>query len=119
MGIAHICSRCPLHTGPTLCAYRLVARCGWTWGEVGWHRAGAAARRFGLGDRGTLTVGTLTVGAAADVVVLDPSSVADVATYERPRELAVGVEHVLVNGVRVMTGGVLTGATPGHPVTPS
>jgi N-acyl-D-amino-acid deacylase len=55
------------------------------------------ARRFGLKDRGELRV-----GAFADVVVFDPDTVQDHATYAEPQRLSSGIEHVLVNGVPVI-----------------
>src|SRR5690606_31546773 len=85
----------------------------WTWEQAVVHLASHPARRFGLTDRGLLRP-----GCAADVVVLDPRTVADRATYDKPRELAAGVDDVLVSGVRVLAGGVLTGATPGRALRP-
>jgi N-acyl-D-aspartate/D-glutamate deacylase len=52
----------------------------------------------------------------ADVVVFDPAAVADLATYERPHQLARGVSRVWVNGVAVWRDGAHTGATPGEVV---
>ncbi|MDQ1709139.1 MAG: N-acyl-D-amino-acid deacylase [Frankiaceae bacterium] len=86
----------------------------WSWGEAAVHLSAAAARRFRLADRGILAE-----GAAADVVVLDPDEVTDIATYEQPRALAAGVRQVYVDGVLVLADGALTGATPGRPVRPS
>jgi N-acyl-D-amino-acid deacylase len=60
--------------------------------------------------------GTLAVGQHADVVVFDPATIADRATFEAPHQLAVGVRHVFVNGVGVVKDGVHTGATPGRVV---
>ncbi|MFI7441444.1 amidohydrolase family protein [Nonomuraea indica] len=86
----------------------------WTWQEAIVHLASHPARRFGLADRGLLRPGF-----AADVVVFDPATVADRATYAAPRSLAVGVDDVLVSGTRVLTGGEPTGATPGRALRPS
>jgi N-acyl-D-amino-acid deacylase len=52
----------------------------------------------------------------ADVVVFDPATVADKATFDQPMQYAVGVEHVLVNGVPVLRNGEHTGAKPGRVV---
>jgi N-acyl-D-amino-acid deacylase len=67
------------------------------------------AANLGLSDRGTLKV-----GAFADVVAFDPATIADKATYEQPHQYAVGMRHVLVNGVPVLKDGEHTGATPGR-----
>jgi N-acyl-D-aspartate/D-glutamate deacylase len=48
------------------------------------------------------------------VVVFDPATIADRATYEHPHQYAVGVRHVFVNGVQVLRDGEHTGATPGR-----
>jgi N-acyl-D-amino-acid deacylase len=58
--------------------------------------------------------GRLTAGAFADVVVLDPQEVGDTATFDAPHRYAAGVEHVIVNGVRVVADGAITGARPGR-----
>ena len=52
----------------------------------------------------------------ADVVVFDPATVADKATFDQPMQYAVGIEHVLVNGVPVIRAGEHTGAKPGRVV---
>ena len=67
------------------------------------------ARRFGLKDRGLIRAGM-----AADVVVFDPEKIADCSTYDDGTTLAVGVEHVLVNGVPVLLNGDRTDARPGR-----
>ena len=60
--------------------------------------------------------GLLAEGHFADVVVFDPATVADHATYAEPHQYATGVRHVLVNGVQVLRDGEHTGATPGSVV---
>jgi len=66
-----------------------------------------------LGLRGR---GAVLPGYYADVVVFDPETVQDHATYENPDQLATGVRDVFVNGVQVMKDGVHTGAKPGRVV---
>jgi dihydroorotase/N-acyl-D-amino-acid deacylase len=66
------------------------------------------AQRMRLGDRGVLKVGMW-----ADVVVFDPDSVRDLATFARPNQLSEGMRWVLVNGVPVVADGRATGALPG------
>ena len=58
--------------------------------------------------------GTLRPGFFADVVVFDPGTIADRATYDRPHQYAVGVKHVFVNGIAVLSDGRHTGAAPGR-----
>jgi N-acyl-D-amino-acid deacylase len=58
--------------------------------------------------------GFLKEGMFADVVVFDPATIADRATFEKPHQYAVGVEHVFVNGVQVLKDGEHTGAKPGR-----
>ena len=60
--------------------------------------------------------GCLTARCYADVVVFDPATIADKATFDAPKQYAVGVEHVLVNGVPVIRNGEHTGAKPGRVV---
>ncbi len=66
------------------------------------------AQRMRLTDRGVLKQGMW-----ADVVVFDPKTVRDVATYDDPNRLSQGMEYVLVNGVPVIEEGKMTGALPG------
>jgi N-acyl-D-amino-acid deacylase len=58
--------------------------------------------------------GWLKPGYYADVVVFDPAAVRDNATFEKPQQLASGVEDVFINGVEVMKNGKHTGAKPGR-----
>ncbi|HNS53069.1 MAG TPA: D-aminoacylase [Anaerolineae bacterium] len=60
--------------------------------------------------------GRLAPGYQADVVVFDPATIQDHATFERPHQYATGVVHVWVNGVQVLEGGEHTGALPGRVV---
>jgi N-acyl-D-amino-acid deacylase len=66
------------------------------------------AARLRLADRGVLKAGMW-----ADVVVFDPETVRDLATFENPNQLSQGMDYVLVNGVPVIDGGKMTGALPG------
>ncbi|MDQ3997852.1 MAG: amidohydrolase family protein [Gemmatimonadota bacterium] len=76
-------------------------------------RRGSAltAETFGIADRGKLVE-----GAYADVIVFDPATVADRATYEEPTRLAVGMRYVIVNGVVAVDGGEYTAALAGRAV---
>lgn len=69
----------------------------------------AVAARLSLADRGLLRVGMY-----ADVVVFNPNTIADRATFEQPHQLSVGVEYVFVNGTAVVREGKPTGAKPGR-----
>jgi dihydroorotase/N-acyl-D-amino-acid deacylase len=69
----------------------------------------ATARRLSITDRGVLQPGMF-----ADVVVFDPTAVADRATYEQPHQLPAGIRWVIVNGTMVMKDSVHTGAKPGR-----
>jgi hypothetical protein len=71
--------------------------------------SGAVAARLGLHDRGLLRAGCM-----ADVIIFDPDTIDDQATYQEPHRLATGVQYVWVNGVCVLRNGAHTGATPGH-----
>ena len=71
--------------------------------------SGFPAARIGLRDRGRIEEGL-----AADLVVFDPATVIDRATFEDPQNLAEGVSHVLVGGEAVVSDGVHTGARPGR-----
>ncbi|MBV9009885.1 MAG: D-aminoacylase [Verrucomicrobia bacterium] len=67
------------------------------------------ATNLGLDHRGFLKDGMF-----ADVVVFDPATITDHATYEKPAQYATGVKHVFVNGVQVLKDGEHTGAKPGR-----
>ncbi len=60
--------------------------------------------------------GQLAPGYFADIVVFDPKTIADRATYEQPHQYATGVRHVWVNGVQVLRDGEHTGQKPGRVV---
>ena len=74
----------------------------------------AVAARLKIADRGLLRAGMY-----ADIVVFDPTTIIDHATFERPHQLSTGMRHVFVNGVAVLSDGRHTGATPGRVVRPS
>jgi N-acyl-D-amino-acid deacylase len=68
------------------------------------------------GNIGIKQRGWLKPGYYADVVVFDPARIQDHATYEKPDQLATGVDDVFVNGVQVLKDGQHTGAKPGRVV---
>jgi dihydroorotase/N-acyl-D-amino-acid deacylase len=61
--------------------------------------------------------GVLKAGMWADVVVFDPETVRDLATFDRPNQLSEGMRFVLVNGVPVIEEGTMTHAFPGKVLT--
>jgi N-acyl-D-amino-acid deacylase len=69
------------------------------------------ASRLHLSKRGKLVAGNY-----ADVVVFDPATITDPATFENPHQYAVGIVHVIVNGVQVLREGEHTGAFPGRSI---
>jgi N-acyl-D-amino-acid deacylase len=72
---------------------------------------GLAAAQMGIRDRGRIGVGL-----HADLVVFNPDTIADTATYERPHQYPTGIDYVVVNGVTVLDPKGLTGARPGRPL---
>jgi N-acyl-D-amino-acid deacylase len=66
------------------------------------------AQHFQFRDRGSVKEGYF-----ADLVLFDPATVSDAATFEKPHAYATGIPYVLVNGVVVVRDGAHTGATPG------
>lgn len=85
-----------------------------SWAEAVQHLSTSAADLFALGDRGRLRP-----GAIADLALVAPEQVRDVATYDAPLALAEGIDDVLVGGIPVLAGGRLTGALPGGGVRAS
>ena len=71
--------------------------------------SGLPATNLGVDHRGFIKEGMF-----ADVVLFDPATIADRATFEKPHQYAVGVKHVFVNGVQVLRDGEHTGAKPGR-----
>ncbi|MEX0976453.1 MAG: D-aminoacylase [Woeseia sp.] len=69
------------------------------------------AANIGIRERGRLAEGYY-----ADLVIFDPATIDDLATFENPHQYAVGVEHVFVNGMQVIRDGEHTGALPGRVV---
>jgi N-acyl-D-amino-acid deacylase len=70
------------------------------------------AQRLGWSDRGVIAAGNW-----ADVVVFDPATVSDKATFLEPHQHSVGFDHVLVRGEFVLQAGRMTGKLPGQPLT--
>jgi dihydroorotase/N-acyl-D-amino-acid deacylase len=66
------------------------------------------AQRMRLTDRGVLKQNMW-----ADIVIFDPATIRDLATFDNPNQLSQGMEYVLVNGVPVVDQGKMTGAHPG------
>lgn len=66
------------------------------------------AQRMRFTDRGVLKHGMW-----ADIVVFDPETIHDAATFEKPNQLSIGMQYVLVNGVPVIKNGAMTNALPG------
>lgn len=73
------------------------------------HLSGRAATRLRLVDRGFIRPGY-----AADLVLFDPDTVADTATFDQPRQAAAGFTHVFVRGQLALDDGELTGVTAGR-----
>jgi N-acyl-D-amino-acid deacylase len=73
--------------------------------------SGLPATNLGLEGRGFVRAGMY-----ADIAVFDPATIADTATFDKPHSYAVGMRHVLVNGVPVLADGEHTGAKPGRAV---
>lgn len=71
----------------------------------------STAQILGLRDRGLIREGSF-----ADIVIFDPATVTDNATFTKPHQLSTGVREVFVNGVAVWQNGKHTGATPGRTV---
>ncbi len=69
------------------------------------------ATNLGIEDRGLLKINNF-----ADVVVFDPATITDHATFEEPHQYSTGMLHVFVNGTQVLKDGEHTGATPGRVV---
>jgi N-acyl-D-amino-acid deacylase len=69
------------------------------------------AENLGLKDRGRLAEGMM-----ADIVIFDPATIQDHATFDKPHQYSTGVRDVFVNGVQVLRNGEHTGATPGRVV---
>ncbi len=91
---------------------RYVRELGWMTLEDAVRKASSAvADRLGLRDRGLLREGMM-----ADVIVFDPETVGENATYTDPHHLSTGVRDVFVNGAAVLRNGTHTGALPGHRV---
>ena len=79
--------------------------------EAVYKLSGLSADKLKIKDRGYLKKGNF-----ADVVIFDPETIQDHATFSNPHQLATGVHHVFVNGTQVLKDGEHTGKTPGRVV---
>ena len=79
--------------------------------EAVYKLSGLSADKLKIKDRGYLKKGNF-----ADVVIFDPETIQDHATFANPHQLATGVHHVFVNGMQVLKDGEHTGKTPGRVV---
>jgi len=77
--------------------------------EAVYRLTGLPATNLKLNDRGFLKEGFY-----ADIVIFDPETIKDHATFENPHQYATGVEHVFVNGIQVLNNGEHTGEFPGR-----
>lgn len=78
------------------------------WKDLIYKITGLPAKILGLKDRGFIVKGS-----KADIVVFDPVKISDNAIYDNPFQYSSGVEHVIVNGKAVLSGGKFTGERPG------
>jgi N-acyl-D-amino-acid deacylase len=95
---------------------RLLAKYVRTEGVLSLAEAVRRLSAFPAANLGLVRRGRLAPGYYADVVVFDPASIQDHATFERPHQYATGVAHVWVNGQPVLRDGEHTGALPGRVV---
>jgi N-acyl-D-amino-acid deacylase len=82
--------------------------------EAVYRMTGLAAQKLRLQDRGLIRPGF-----AADLVVFDPDTISDRATYDNPHQYAGGISQVIVNGQFVIRDENHTGATPGTVLNPT
>lgn len=83
-----------------------------SWEEAVRKMTSAPAQRLGLASKGIVRAGL-----DADLVVFDPATVSDRATFDEPHQYPDGIKHVLVNGEPVVRGGTHLGTLPGHVLT--
>jgi N-acyl-D-amino-acid deacylase len=82
--------------------------------EAVYKMTGLPAKKLRLHDRGLIKPGL-----AADLVVFDPATVSDTATYDQPHQYAKGIIHVIVNGRFVVRNATHTGSRPGRILGPA
>lgn len=98
----------PRSTGTFSKAFRELVDGGMSIAETIRKMTSQPAQKIGLRDRGVVRNGSI-----ADLVLFDPQQFTDNATYAEPLLAPTGVHHVWVNGVAVVTDGLVTGNTPG------
>ena len=101
-------------TYPRLFGHYVKNRKVLTWPQAVRASSGLAADMIGLTDRGYLKEGQ-----AADVVVMDPNTIGECATYAKPHCYSKGIDYLIVNGVLTLDGGKYTGAKAGQVLTRS
>jgi N-acyl-D-amino-acid deacylase len=96
-------------TFPRVLGRYVREECVLTLPEAIWKMTALPAQVFGLADRGAIRE-----GAWADLVLFDPQTIVDTATYTDPHQYPVGIPYVMVNGVVVIDQGEHTRALPGR-----
>ncbi len=93
---------------------RVMSRYVRDFGAISWEQAISQASAVAANELMAYDRGRIAIGQAADLVLFNPDTLTDKASFAKPHDLAEGVKTVLVNGVVVLDGGKFTGKTPGR-----